>query len=663
MARVSLAVAAAAALATPALGCTVVAVGKDASSTGHPMVAHTDDSGSDTTDVRLIRVPRKQWPKGSTRKLYAWADGYPRVVSADISPEYAPVNGQKPSVPIAEIPQVPETYAYWDMDYGVQNEMGLSIGESTTTARTAGWPATPDKPYGYCHVGIDELTKLALERCATARCAVETMGKISVEQGFFSGDSGDPNAPDLMDSAEALAVADPEELWIFEVMTGKNNASAIWAAMRIPPGHVTAIGNSFTIRKMNLTDPENFLYSPGVTELAEENGWWSPKDDEPGIFDFFGAYGYTPPEAKGMADKAAADLNRNTVAFYSGRRMWRIFNLLSPEEGAKLDPNRGNLPHTKDPYPASVPAPKGSVTPRMVMNVLRDHYEGTPYDLTAGMAAGPFGSPNRGPVSPRGTTGLWERAISMHRTSFSHVAVANANGSCVMWMGLDSPHGTAYLPWFCTAEEGAPEEFRSHHGGQATFSHKTAWWAFNMVNQFTDLNFQLINKDVRAKASVIEDEGEKLVAECLAKAKNSSTRGRDLAKCSNEFASKKVAEWWDFAYSLLGKFGRYAITQNESENGMALQVYPAWWLNSAEVGYTLWAKGGPFHGVPDPARPGAMASAFSTIAGTDSASAASLLWTATSVAMVVASYRMGTRNGRLLEKRESEGSAYVYMAA
>merc|ERR1712178_222562 len=103
--------------------------------------------------------------------------------------------------------------------------------------------------------------------------------------------------------------------------------------------------------------------------------------------------------------------------------MWRIYSLLSPDQGSKLDPDKGNLPETVNPYPGSLPAPKHSVTAQMVMDVLRDHYEGTAYDLTQGMAAGPFGSPNRG-ASAHGTPGLWERAISMHRTSWSYVLEA-----------------------------------------------------------------------------------------------------------------------------------------------------------------------------------------------------------------------------------------------
>merc|ERR1712151_1413936 len=79
------------------------------------------------------------------------------------------------------------------------------------------------------------------------------------------------------------------------VQASKTSPRLPWsAAQRVPPDNVVAVGNSFTIRKMNLSDPERFLYSPGITKLAEENGWWSPMNDPPGMFDFFGAYGYTP---------------------------------------------------------------------------------------------------------------------------------------------------------------------------------------------------------------------------------------------------------------------------------------------------------------------------------------------------------------------------------
>merc|ERR1719329_856694 len=101
------------------------------------------------------------------------------------------------------------------------------------------------------------------------------MGTIAVEQGFYSADSGSPDAPAYGGSSECLLVGDasPGEIWIFNIMTGKNNASAIWAAQRVPSDHVVTIANAFSIHQINLTDSENYLYSHNVSGLADEMGW------------------------------------------------------------------------------------------------------------------------------------------------------------------------------------------------------------------------------------------------------------------------------------------------------------------------------------------------------------------------------------------------------
>jgi len=628
------------------LACTSIAVGKDASATGYPMVTHSDDSGPHTTDVRLIRVPRKTWPAGSRRPLYYWSPGYPRVVSSALSPEYAPVDGQTETVPLGHVPQVPQTWAYWDTDYGVQNERGLSIGESTCTARTVGWPASPDKPYGYNRAGIEDLSKIALERCETARCAVETMGAIAVEQGFYSADSGPPDAPDYLSSAECLAIADPNpgDVWIFNILTGRGNASAIWAAQRIPSDHIAPIGNAFTIRKIRLDDPENFLYSAGVTDLAVEQGWWSPEEEaSANVFGFFEAYGYTPPD-DGKASNA-----QTIIRYYSGRRMWRIWGLLTPLEGARVDPETGHLPRSRNPYPISLPAPKGSVTLQMVMDAHRDHYEGTPYDLTKGMAAGPYGTPNRGGLRRSQLSGQFERAISMHRTTWSHIVEAKPHGRGVTWFGYDAPHGTAYLPFFAAATEGAPEAWRSHAGCQSKFSTKVAWWAFQVVNQYADLNFGLINAEVKAKAHEIEAEAQRLVPaweeESLGKLGSEAAELQALTARSNAFAEAQLAAWWELWRHVVAKFGRYAVTHNETELGgedYNGQAYPAWWLRSPEVGFTSWTVKGPFIGVTLSSAPGVKAPSALGAMSTWSAAAFTLPLV---ISLFGLTYRWGVRRG------------------
>lgn len=577
----------------------MIGVGKDASALGAPMVGHSEDSGPRTNDIRLVRVPRKQWPPNSMRPLYKVGAGYPRIVDGSRSPEYAAVDDQTDMVPLGYIPQVPETYAYWDTDYGVHNEMGLSMGESTCTAMTVGWPA--DVPYGYNKAGIAELSKIALERCSTARCAAQTMGDLAVEHGFYSEDSASPEKPGYSGSSECLGIADATgELWVFNILTGKNNASAIWAAQRMPSDSVVAIANSFTIRKLNLTDTENFLYSPNVTALAEEKGWWSPDEAEvPGIFDFFSAYGYTPGAlGEPVFPPNVADL----LSFYSSRRMWRIYSLLSPDEGAKLDSNKPNLPKTRGAHPAFVKAPRASVTLNMVMNAYRDHYEGTEYDLTQGMAAGPFGNPNRGPVQP-GSPGVWERAISMYRTTWSFVNVARPNRRSLLWFGYDAPHSTVYLPFYGAATESGPSGYHSHAGTMSKFSWNVSYWPFNIIASFEDVNFRLINADVRARSHEIEQEGMQSISLWESEVQNMESEAamQHLTARCNAFVTSKVNEWWDFAFVLFAKFGRMVTTYNDSDNGETAQgwLYPRWWADDLGVGYSVWTPQGPFHGMTE----------------------------------------------------------------
>ncbi|KAJ0393771.1 hypothetical protein P43SY_004213 [Pythium insidiosum] len=391
-------------------GCTVIAVGRAATTDGSTLVAHTDDAGGGAGDVRLVRVPAQDHPKNARRPVYNFNSGFPRLVAMERGKHYAPQPGQEAAVmtPMGFIPQVRHTYAYWDQDYGMMNEVQLSIGESTCGAKTVGWPLDAGS-HGKNLFGIAELSKVALERCDSARCAVKTMGDLAVTYGFYSEDSGDPAKPDYGDSAEALSITDKYgEVWVFHVLTGRNHSGAVWAAQRVPDDHVTAIANGFTIREMNLEDSDWFLASDNVHSFAQEMGWWNSTSGDQ--FDFTAAYGFADKDAIGP--------------LYTGRRIWRIFDVVAPS--LKLDARLGSFSQYKT-YPFSV-KPDALVDLNTVMELLRDHYEGTPYDMTQGLAAGPFGSPDELPES--------------------------------------------YLT-----------------GKQSQFDTKSAWWAFNFVNNWSLLRY------------------------------------------------------------------------------------------------------------------------------------------------------------------------------
>ncbi len=105
-----------------ASACTIIAVGKVAGG-GAAYLAHTDDAGGGTQDVRLTRVPAADHAPGSMRPVYAGHNPYPRIVSESRGPNYKPVGDQPLSEPLGYIPQVPHTYGYWDTDYGVRRTL------------------------------------------------------------------------------------------------------------------------------------------------------------------------------------------------------------------------------------------------------------------------------------------------------------------------------------------------------------------------------------------------------------------------------------------------------------------------------------------------------------------------------------------------------------
>ncbi|KAH7479049.1 hypothetical protein PRIC1_009395 [Phytophthora ramorum] len=561
------------ALLPTARACTMIAVGRNATVDGSTLVAHTDDAGFGAADLRMVRVPAQDHDQGAMRHVYNVQPGYPRLVTTQRGPEYEPKNDMEPlMVPLGEIPQVPHTYGYFDQDYGFMNEVQLSIGESTCGARTAGWP-TDAGPHGYNVFGIGELTKVALERCDSARCAVQTMGDLAVKYGFFSEDSGDPANPGYVSSAEALGITDRYgEVWVFHVLTGPHNASAAWAAQRVLDTNVVVVANGFVIREMDLDDPDRFLASENVLSFAEEMGWWEPKQGKP--FDFTAAYASPTPDP--------------VRALYMGRRMWRVFDLVAPS--LQLDSRLGHYPEFPT-YPFSV-EPDRNLDVSDVTRLLRDYFQGTPYDLSKGLAAGPFGMPMRWGGDEKGVVGGWERPISMYRTVYSFVLqvrghLPDAVGG-VAWYGQSSPHASVYVPFSC-AQEKIPAVYTL--GKESEFTPGSAWWAFSFVNNWSMIRFDAISKDIRARIVELQKTcfAERTAMEHHVTHTSSLTAAEArtyLQQQSNRLASRVVDEWWSFAWKLVGKFTDGYITTGEAPEEMEMPGYPEWWLKLSE--FSKW---------------------------------------------------------------------------
>lgn len=177
----------------PLGGCTALAISASAMVDGSTVVTHGNDCPA--CDFRIAHVPARDYPPGSVAPIFMAKNDYPRFYGRNLSSDsYSPENTENPfsfayeeSKPMGTVPQVPHTYSYVDGAYGLMNEYQLAIGESTCGARL-GLSAAPIAFGGKALFDVAALSRIALERCKTARCAIQTMGDLAVEYGFYGGE-------------------------------------------------------------------------------------------------------------------------------------------------------------------------------------------------------------------------------------------------------------------------------------------------------------------------------------------------------------------------------------------------------------------------------------------------------------------------------------------
>jgi dipeptidase len=241
-------------------------------------------------------------------------------------------------------------------------------------------------------------------------------------------------------------------------------------------------------------------------------------------------------------------------------------------------------------YPFTV-KPDKKLSVQDLIAIKRDHYEGTELDLTKGLAAGPFGNPNRYAMStehkPEARNTLrWERAISMFRCSYSFVSQARSwlpdpiGG--VLWFGEDSPQTTCYIPLYCQITE-VPESFSS--GSRLVFDKDYAWWAFNFVSNWADLKYSYMIEDIKEVQEEVEGDffamqsAVEMAALELYK-KDPALAVKYLTNYSNDAANRAVNAWWELADKLVAKYDDGYIDATDQVG------YPVWWLEEVDFGGT-----------------------------------------------------------------------------
>ena len=360
---------------------------------------------------------------------------------------------------LGRIEQARQTYNV----IGNINEFQLTIAETTFGGRPELVDTTGIIDYG-------SLIYLGLQRARTAREAIKVMTDLVQEYGYYS-------------SGESFTIADPNEIWIMEMIgKGPGVRGAVWVAVRIPDDCISAHANQSRIHQFDMNDKNNCLYSSDVISFAREKGYFTGVNKD---FSFADAY-------------APLDFGARR---YCEARVWSYFNMFTDRGEEFLPYIEGK---TDQPMPLYLKANR-KISVQDVKNAMRDHYEGTPLDISKDFGAGPYHTPYRlSPLSFKVNDQEYfnERPISTQQSGFVFVSqmrssMPDAIGG-VLWFGTDDANMTVFTPVYCCTDKVPVCYSRVDGADYITFSWNSSFWIFNWVANMVYPRYDLMIEDVRA---------------------------------------------------------------------------------------------------------------------------------------------------------------------
>lgn len=522
-------------------------------------------------------MPAKDHAPGSKRPIFR-QDGeyfvYPRSTDSGRAASYQPVeNPVHDQQIIGYIPQVPHTYALWEGEYSHMNEHGLALGESTCSGALVGVGVHNG---GTALFTVANLMQVALERCKTCRCAVETMGSLAEAYGFFGEDPGLSGAGEIVTVADAAGDA-----WVFHVTGGvANRTGALWVAQRVPEEHVAVVANSFTIKNVDLTDTASFAGSSNLLEDAKIAGMW----DGRGTFNW----------QKAMSPDYNVMWQANANAM-DPLRMWRVFTLANPSLDLKPSDFLGDFPFSVKPVQ--------KVSKRDVMNWHRDTFDGTEFDMTLGTVAGPWQSPRRfkGGEGVGKVSGQFGRPISMFWTLYCILAQPAVKHP-VLWFAPDMAKSSVFVPFYSEVLRGNGRFSEKDYGqgSQLSFSFSSpnpVWWAFNLVSNWMELSYRNMSQTyVFPKVHELQQwvllQAQRGEEDVDADESNIIALLADLQTGIQQQVSK---EWWSLAEMLIVRYNDqfFNFPPHDPTNSADIG-YPAFWLQMVGFNqrsyYPVWSE-------------------------------------------------------------------------
>lgn len=505
--------------------CTNYLVSRGASVDGSTMITYAADSHIRYGE--LYFSPARTWPAGSMVTIY----------------------DRSTAKPLGQIPQVSQTY----QTVGFINEHQVAVGESTFGGREELVDTTGIMDYAY-------LMFLSLQRAKTAREAVKVMADLVARHGYAS-------------SGESFSIGDANEVWILEMIgkgtdmktdrkTGQRyNASkgAVWVAVRIPDGYISAHANHARITTIPRADGKKYItdkqwdklmlpdveviYSHDVISFARAKGYFSGKDEE---FSFSDVY---------------APLDFGAQRFCE-LRVWAMFNHVSDEMGNYWNYATGK---EKSPRMPLFIKPKRKLSVHDLISFKRDYLQGTELDMSQDAGAGPFGLPYRWrPLTWKyeGKEYFHERVTVTQQTGFSYVAqmrswLPDPVGG-IIWFGVDDAGQSVHVPFYAGINE-VPLQWREGYGDILTYVDDAAFWVFNRVAHFVYLFYSRAIPDVRKVQAELEQKFRDVVTETDRQAAklyaNDPQGARDyLTGVSAGLATETIDRWTKLGGFLLVKY-------------------------------------------------------------------------------------------------------------
>ncbi len=506
--------------AMPAMACTNLIVGKKASADGSVMCSYNCDgfgfSGS------LFYSPAGRHAPGEQIAIHGWGPAHPGRYVAQVDYTYNVV--------------------------GLMNEKQVTIVETTFDGRLE--LVNHDGLLDYF-----SLMRLALQRSATAREAISCMAALVEEYGYNS-------------SGESITVCDPNEAWIMEIIgKGPDRKGAVWVALRIPDDCICAHANLSRIRQFPLEKKRSFksissknlrhinrpevecVYAHDVITLARELGYYSGADDR---FSFRDAY--CPIDFENVR--------------YADARVWSFFrHHTAADEMDKYLPYINGHFDQCDHLPLWI-KPNQPLSLRDLQADMRDHFEGTPLDMTADMTAGPWGMPVR-PLPMQfkasdGTPYFRERPIATQQSGFTMTCQMRSwlpdDVGGVTWFNCDDAAMVAYVPLYCCLTQ-VPDCFRPENNPRNEFSFQSAFWMNNWVANMVYPRYSMMIGDLRQAQRELEDYYHADQDSVLA-ALEGMTPGdrRDyLNRKSIAYADRMMSRWEALAKYLIVKYNDQVV--------------------------------------------------------------------------------------------------------